>query len=67
MHSSVIYGYWGRVICFVLGIGTAMLSVTGVVIWFKKRQARRKYAASLARARAQAQATAALETPSPAE
>lgn len=63
LHSSVIYGYWGRVICFVLGVGTAMLSVTGVVIWFKKRQARLKYAASLAKAAAR---KAALETPSAA-
>lgn len=48
LHSGQIAGLPGRIVVAVAGAATAMLSVTGVIIWLRKQQARR-----IARARAQ--------------
>ncbi|MDR9259202.1 PepSY-associated TM helix domain-containing protein, partial [Burkholderia multivorans] len=40
LHSGRIAGVAGRVAVSVLGIVIAMLSVTGICIWVKKRTAR---------------------------
>jgi len=40
LHSGRIAGLPGRVLLSVMGLVVAMLSITGIVIWFKKRQAR---------------------------
>ncbi len=39
MHSGRILGLPGRILVSVVGLGTAVLSVTGVVIWWRKRVA----------------------------
>ncbi|MFN3624987.1 MAG: PepSY-associated TM helix domain-containing protein [Hyphomicrobium sp.] len=41
LHSGRIAGIPGRIVLSVLGIVVAILSATGIVIWLKKRQARR--------------------------
>jgi len=41
LHSGRILGLPGRVLISAMGLVVAMLSVTGVVIWWKKRRARR--------------------------
>jgi uncharacterized iron-regulated membrane protein len=40
LHSGRIAGIPGRILLSVMGLVVAMLSLTGIVIWFKKRQAR---------------------------
>jgi uncharacterized iron-regulated membrane protein len=40
VHSGRILGIPGRIIISAMGLGVAMLSVTGVVIWLRKRRAR---------------------------
>jgi uncharacterized iron-regulated membrane protein len=40
LHSGRILGLPGRVLISVLGLVVAMLAVTGIVIWAKKRHAR---------------------------
>lgn len=40
LHSGQIAGLPGRIVVAVIGIVTAMLSVTGIVIWLRKRRAR---------------------------
>ena len=40
LHSGRIAGVPGRVFLTIMGIVIAMLSATGIFIWFKKRQAR---------------------------
>lgn len=40
LHSGRILGVPGRILISLLGLVVAMLSVTGVVIWLKKRSAR---------------------------
>jgi uncharacterized iron-regulated membrane protein len=40
LHSGQIAGLPGRIVIFITGIVVAMLSVTGVVIWLKKRRSR---------------------------
>ena len=40
MHSGRILGLPGRVLISLMGIVVAALSVTGVVIWYRKRRAR---------------------------
>lgn len=40
LHSGRIIGIPGRIIVSLLGLVVAMLSVTGIVIWVRKRQAR---------------------------
>lgn len=41
LHSGRIAGIPGRILISVMGVIVAMLSVTGVVIWIRKRRARR--------------------------
>lgn len=41
LHSGRILGIWGRVIMSIMGIAVAGLSITGIVIWARKRRARR--------------------------
>lgn len=40
LHSGRILGLSGRIFISIMGLVVAMLSVTGVLIWIKKRQAR---------------------------
>lgn len=41
LHSGRILGIPGRILMSIMGVVVAVLSVTGVVIWLKKRKARR--------------------------
>lgn len=41
LHSGRILGLPGRILISVMGLVTAALSITGVVIWWRKRAARR--------------------------
>jgi len=40
LHSGRILGVPGRILISMMGLVVAMLSITGVVIWAKKRRAR---------------------------
>lgn len=40
LHSGRILGLPGRILISIMGIVVAMLSVTGVIIWWRKRQTR---------------------------
>lgn len=40
LHSGRILGMPGRILVSLLGLALAMLSLTGVVIWVRKRRAR---------------------------
>lgn len=40
LHSGRILGLPGRILVSVMGLVVAALSVTGVVIWYRKRRAR---------------------------
>jgi uncharacterized iron-regulated membrane protein len=42
LHSGRIIGTTGRVLMTLLGIAIAALSVTGIVLWWRKRRARRQ-------------------------
>jgi uncharacterized iron-regulated membrane protein len=42
LHSGRIFGLPGRVLVSMMGLLVAMLSITGVIIWQKKRWARRR-------------------------
>jgi len=46
LHSGRIIGVAGRVLMSIMGVGTAMLCVTGVLIWARKRRARERTAPS---------------------
>ncbi len=41
LHSGQILGLPGRIVVFVAGIGSAMLAITGVMLWFRKLRSRR--------------------------
>lgn len=41
LHTGRILGWPGRILVCVTGLAVTMLSITGVVIWLKKRKARR--------------------------
>ncbi len=41
LHSGRIAGLPGRIVVSLLGLGVAVLSLTGVLIWLRKRRARR--------------------------
>jgi len=49
LHSGRILGLPGRILISVMGLVVAMLSVTGVYIWWKKRKARLKKAGAAPR------------------
>ncbi|CFX33025.1 conserved membrane protein of unknown function [Candidatus Filomicrobium marinum] len=51
LHSGRIAGIPGRVFLSFMGLVVALLSITGIVIWFKKRAARQSAAASRTRDR----------------
>jgi len=40
LHSGRILGMPGRILMSAMGLMVAMLSVTGIVIWWRKRKAR---------------------------
>jgi uncharacterized iron-regulated membrane protein len=42
LHSGRILGIPGRILVSLMGVGVAMLSVTGVVIWYRKRAGRQR-------------------------
>ncbi|RYZ11475.1 MAG: PepSY domain-containing protein [Comamonadaceae bacterium] len=46
LHSGRILGLPGRILMSLMGLMVAMLSITGIVIWERKRAARRKAAAA---------------------
>jgi uncharacterized iron-regulated membrane protein len=48
LHSGRILGLPGRILISFMGIVVAMLSVTGVVIWWRKRGARKRAASQAA-------------------
>lgn len=48
LHSGRILGVPGRILITILGLGVAMLSVTGIVIWVRKRRAQPQTAPRLA-------------------
>ena len=50
LHSGRIVGLPGRILMSAVGIAVAMLSATGLMIWFRKRAARRRAAAAPVRA-----------------
>ncbi|WP_211474074.1 PepSY-associated TM helix domain-containing protein [Collimonas humicola] len=55
LHSGRILGLGGRIMISLLGLAVAILSVTGVIIWARKRRARMlaaRHAAPAGRARA---------------
>ena len=52
LHSGRIIGLPGRILVSVMGLVVAMLSITGIVIWAKKRKARRAIAGRAALLRA---------------
>jgi uncharacterized iron-regulated membrane protein len=37
LHSGFIFGFWGRVLVAIAGLVTVVLSITGVIIWWRKR------------------------------
>lgn len=43
LHSGRILGLPGRILISIMGLVVAMLSITGVYVWWKKSKARRKY------------------------
>jgi uncharacterized iron-regulated membrane protein len=45
LHSGRIVGLGGRILVSAVGVAVAMLSATGLIIWFRKRSARRHSAA----------------------
>jgi uncharacterized iron-regulated membrane protein len=51
LHSGRIVGLGGRILVSALGVAVAVLSATGLIIWFRKRSARR-HSAAVASARA---------------
>lgn len=59
MHSGRILGLPGRILISAMGIVVAALSVTGVVIWYRKRRARLSARAKTENSHALTQAVAA--------
>lgn len=48
LHSGRILGLTGRIMMSIMGVFVVMLSITGIVIWERKRRARKATARSLA-------------------
>lgn len=57
LHSGRIAGLPGRIVIAISGLVVAMLGITGVVIWWKKRSSRRSQAAKKRSARDSAPAS----------
>lgn len=47
LHSGRGFGWFGRLLVFLAGIATSILSVTGVLIWLRKRKGRKAMQARL--------------------
>lgn len=43
VHSGRILGLPGRILISAMGLVVAMLSVTGIIVWWRKRASRRRY------------------------
>ncbi len=52
LHMAKVWGLPMRIFVCVMGVIVAMLSVTGVIIWWRKRSSRRHYVAKQGRAQA---------------
>ncbi|MGC3982985.1 MAG: PepSY-associated TM helix domain-containing protein [Steroidobacteraceae bacterium] len=39
LHSGQVFGFWGRAFMGLVGLATTLLSITGIIIWLKKRRA----------------------------
>jgi len=48
LHSGRILGLTGRIMMSIMGVFVVMLSITGIVIWERKRRARKAVASTLA-------------------
>lgn len=48
LHSGRILGLAGRIMMSIMGVFVVMLSITGIVIWERKRRARKAVASTLA-------------------
>ncbi|WP_087657045.1 PepSY-associated TM helix domain-containing protein [Caballeronia terrestris] len=57
LHSGRIIGLPGRILISVVGVAVAVLSATGLMIWLRKRSARRRAAAAPVRAARQGSIT----------
>jgi uncharacterized iron-regulated membrane protein len=57
LHSGRIIGLPGRILISVVGVAVAVLSATGLMIWLRKRSARRRAAAEPVRAARQGSIT----------
>lgn len=42
LHSGTIAGLTGRIVIAITGVCVAVLSITGIIIWWRKRGARRR-------------------------
>lgn len=49
LHSGRILGLPGRILISVMGLVVAILSITGILVWWRKRASRRKYAGKIKR------------------
>lgn len=38
LHSGFVFGFWGRVVIGASGLVVVLLSITGIVIWLRKRR-----------------------------
>ena len=43
LHSGRILGMPGRILISAMGLVVAMLSVTGIIVWWRKYNSRRRY------------------------
>lgn len=59
LHMAAMWGWPFKLLISLVGLAVGLLSVTGVVVWHKKRQSRRKSAANRALRRAAASHAAA--------
>ncbi|MNJ03406.1 hypothetical protein D3C73_1637050 [compost metagenome] len=48
LHSGRILGMTGRIMMSIMGVFVVMLAITGIVIWERKRRARKATARALA-------------------
>jgi len=63
LHSGRILGMPGRIMKSLMGLMVAMLSVTGIVIWERKRRSRRLQASREAAAQCSTKPMASGKTP----